>query len=81
LTPSCGFLGKGWPLFRRPSMPITYRVRLGRQFAPPEDVRAFTSDLQQYFAAELSASSILSDARTASSPRQQTVAPNLANRT
>ena len=37
-----GFLGKGWPLFRRPSMPITYRVRLGRQFAPPDDVRAFT---------------------------------------
>ena len=25
------FLSKGWPLFRRPTLPITYRVRLGRR--------------------------------------------------
>jgi 1-acyl-sn-glycerol-3-phosphate acyltransferase len=50
---SSGFLGKGWPLFRRPSMPITYRVRLGRQFAPPDDVRAFTGELKLYFSTEL----------------------------
>ena len=36
------FLSKGWPLFRRPSLPITYRVRLGKRFEPPSDVAAFT---------------------------------------
>src|ERR1700692_3689097 len=29
------FLSKGWPLFRRPELPITYRVRLGKRFDPP----------------------------------------------
>ena len=46
-------LCKGWPLFRRPMLPITYRVRLGRRFDPPANVRLFTDQLQQYFAAEL----------------------------
>lgn len=46
-------LSKGWPLFRRPTMPITYRVRLGRSFAPPADVREFVRELDQYFHAEL----------------------------
>jgi 1-acyl-sn-glycerol-3-phosphate acyltransferase len=47
------FLSKGWPLFRRPSLPITYRVRLGRRYPPPEDVAAFTADLDAYYRAEL----------------------------
>ena len=47
------YLGKGWPLFRVPALPITYRVRLGRRFAPPTDVREFTSELEDYFRAEL----------------------------
>ena len=44
---------KGWPLFRPPSMPIRYRVRLGRRLDPPVDVRAFTAQLDQYFRAKL----------------------------
>ena len=47
------YLGKGWPLFRRPTMPITYRIRLGRRFAPPEKPRAFTEELERYFIEEL----------------------------
>jgi len=47
------YLGKGWPLFRRPPMPITYRVRLGRRFAPPEKAGTFTEDLERYFIDEL----------------------------
>jgi len=47
------YLGKGWPLFRVPALPITYRVRLGRRFAPPSDVREFTAELEDYFRAEL----------------------------
>jgi 1-acyl-sn-glycerol-3-phosphate acyltransferase len=47
------YLGKGWPLFRRPSMPITYRIRLGRRFDPPEQARLLTEELERYFVAEL----------------------------
>jgi 1-acyl-sn-glycerol-3-phosphate acyltransferase len=47
------YLSKGWPLFRRPSLPITYRVRLGKRFAPPEDVTAFTAELDAYYRNEL----------------------------
>jgi 1-acyl-sn-glycerol-3-phosphate acyltransferase len=47
------YLCKGWSLFRPFAMPITYRVRMGRRFPPPEDVREFTAQLEQYFRAEL----------------------------
>lgn len=47
------YLCKGWPLFRKPSLPIHYRVRLGQRFDPPADFQAFTRDLEQYYAAEL----------------------------
>lgn len=43
------FLSKGWPLFRRPSLPITYRARLGKRFEPPSDVAAFTEELDRYY--------------------------------
>lgn len=47
------FLGKGWPLFKRPTLPIVYRVRLGKRFEPPSDVSAFTAELDQYYRREL----------------------------
>lgn len=47
------FLGKGWPLLRRPDLPIEIKVRLGRCFPPPSDVRTFTTELENYFASEL----------------------------
>jgi 1-acyl-sn-glycerol-3-phosphate acyltransferase len=47
------YLSKGWPLWRRPSLPITYRVRLGKRFAPPAEVTAFTADLDAYYRSEL----------------------------
>lgn len=43
------YLSKSWPLFRRPTMPITYRIRLGRRFEPPEKAGAFTEELERYF--------------------------------
>jgi 1-acyl-sn-glycerol-3-phosphate acyltransferase len=43
------FLSKGWPLFKRPELPITYRVRLGQRFEPPTDVARFTEELDQYY--------------------------------
>jgi 1-acyl-sn-glycerol-3-phosphate acyltransferase len=48
------YLSKRWSLLRRPSLPIVYRLRLGRRFDPPEDVRAFTAELERYYRDELS---------------------------
>jgi 1-acyl-sn-glycerol-3-phosphate acyltransferase len=47
------FLSKGWPLFRRPDLPVVYRVRLGERFEPPQDVIAFTAALEEYYRREL----------------------------
>jgi 1-acyl-sn-glycerol-3-phosphate acyltransferase len=47
------YLGKGWPLFRRPNLPITYRVRLGRRFDPPEDVNSFMTALEREYTQQL----------------------------
>ena len=43
------FLSKGWSLFRRPSLPITYRVRLGRRFEAPANAAALTDALDAYY--------------------------------
>ena len=43
------FLAKGWPLLRRPQLPITYRLRLGRRFDAPQDVQSFVAELEAYF--------------------------------
>ena len=48
------FLGKGWPLWRKPAMPMHFKVRLGRRFDPPENTRTFITQLEHYFAEELS---------------------------
>jgi 1-acyl-sn-glycerol-3-phosphate acyltransferase len=47
------YLSKGWPLFRVASLPITYRVRLGRRFEPPENVSTFMEALEQEYSREL----------------------------
>lgn len=54
---STPYLGKDWPLFRRPVLPLSCRVRLGRTFPPPTDVTAFTAELDAYFRTELGAGS------------------------
>ncbi|WP_377805293.1 lysophospholipid acyltransferase family protein [Azospirillum sp. A29] len=47
------FLGKGWPLFRKPEFPLVYTVRLGRRFDPPIDVRGLVGDVERHYRAEL----------------------------
>lgn len=47
------YLSKGWPLFKRPALPIVYRIKLGKRFDPPADVAAFTAELDQYYRREL----------------------------
>ncbi len=48
------FLGKGWPLLKRPDMPMHFRIRLGQRFAPPANPKAFSLTLRDYFLSELS---------------------------
>jgi len=47
------YLSKGWPLFRKPSMPINYKVRLGKRFDPPENTHRFMEELEDYFSLAL----------------------------
>ena len=47
------YLSKGWPLFRKPPLPIHYRVRLGRRFEPSQHTHEFMTELEKYFAHEL----------------------------
>lgn len=46
---SSPYLGKAWPLFRPPELPLRVSVRVGRRFPPPVDVAAFTRELDDYF--------------------------------
>lgn len=50
---STPYLGKAWPLFRRPLLPLSCRIRLGRRFPPPTDVAAFTRELEAHFREQL----------------------------
>jgi 1-acyl-sn-glycerol-3-phosphate acyltransferase len=52
------FLSKGWSLFRKPQFPIVYRARLGRRFAAEQDVKAFVTKLEHYYAQELGAAAV-----------------------
>ena len=47
------YLGKGWPLWRLPPLPIVFTVRLGRRFEPQQDHAELLALVQTYFAAEV----------------------------
>lgn len=72
------FLKKGWPVYKMPPLPMTYRVRLGKRFDPPTDSTAFVAELEQYFASELGAAAIPVTAiseTTAATPAAPVAAP------
>lgn len=48
------YLSKGWPLFRKPALPITYSVRLGKRFDPADNQKSFILELEKYFSSEFS---------------------------
>jgi len=43
------YLGKGWPLWRLPPLPIRFSVRLGQCFAPADDHMALCAEIEAYF--------------------------------
>ena len=47
------YLGKGWPIFRVPRLPIRYRVRLGRRLEPAQDAADCTQALERELTREL----------------------------
>ncbi|MGB6486846.1 MAG: lysophospholipid acyltransferase family protein [Steroidobacteraceae bacterium] len=47
------YLGKGWPIFRVPRLPIRYRVHLGRRLEPAGDAAAITLALERELTREL----------------------------
>lgn len=59
---SSAYLGKNWPLWRAPSLPLSFSIRLGCRFDPPTDASAFTQSLQTHFRETLSSGSHTSDA-------------------
>jgi 1-acyl-sn-glycerol-3-phosphate acyltransferase len=50
-----GFLGKGWPLFKRPQLPVVYRVRLGPRVAAAGDIAELVDRVRCCYHQELGA--------------------------
>lgn len=66
------YLSKGWGLFRKPCMPIHYKIRLGRRFDPPVSSQALMTELQAYYAQALSHSY----AQSVPAPAQDSTLPS-----
>ncbi len=49
------YLGKGWPIWRLPPLPIVFKVRLGERFAPSSDTHALQHQIEHYFASGVKA--------------------------
>jgi 1-acyl-sn-glycerol-3-phosphate acyltransferase len=50
---SSPYLGKTWPLFRMPVLPLRITVKLGQMFAPASDRMSLTEQLESYYRAHL----------------------------
>jgi 1-acyl-sn-glycerol-3-phosphate acyltransferase len=53
LEHNSGFLGKGWPLFRKPPIPVVVTARLGRRFEVPTDLHDCLAELERDYRLEL----------------------------
>ncbi|HEY0666077.1 MAG TPA: lysophospholipid acyltransferase family protein [Gallionella sp.] len=51
------FLGKGWPLLKKPKFPLVYKVTLGKRFEATGDTKAFVSELENYYREQLAGKS------------------------
>ena len=49
------YLGKGWPIWKLPPLPMVFSVRLGERFAPSPDPHSLLRTLEDYFVANLDA--------------------------
>lgn len=42
------YLRKGWPVLRKPALPLRYRLRLGRRFDPGESAATLSRDMEAH---------------------------------
>jgi 1-acyl-sn-glycerol-3-phosphate acyltransferase len=49
------YLGKGWPIWRLPPLPIVFTARLGRRYAAPTDAVALLAQIEADLRADLTA--------------------------
>ncbi len=47
------YLGKGWPIWKLPPLPIVFKVRLGQRFAPSPDSDGLLKEIEQYMASQV----------------------------
>ncbi|WP_207538025.1 lysophospholipid acyltransferase family protein [Sabulicella rubraurantiaca] len=47
------YLQKGWPLLRRPVLPLVFRIRLGERFGPEGEANALTRRIEDHIRASL----------------------------
>lgn len=47
------FLGKSWPLCKKPPFPLIFKVHLGRRFNVGDDVGSFVEELEAYYRDQL----------------------------
>jgi 1-acyl-sn-glycerol-3-phosphate acyltransferase len=72
------FLGKGWPLLKKPRFPLVYRARLGKRLTVDGDLKAFIHQLEVYYRDELSGHAAQRPSpvlHSSSSPRPGRVSP------
>jgi 1-acyl-sn-glycerol-3-phosphate acyltransferase len=69
------FLGKGWPLLKKPAFPLIYRARLGQRFEVNGEVKSFVSDLECYYRDTLTPPTPPADRWSGSHDRSKALAP------
>ncbi len=47
------FLSKGWPILKKPQLPLVYRARLGKRFEVSGNVKSFVAQLETYYRTSL----------------------------
>lgn len=47
------YLGKSWPLFRKPILPLRISVKLGEKFDPSSDIAGLTEKMESYYRQQL----------------------------
>jgi 1-acyl-sn-glycerol-3-phosphate acyltransferase len=66
------YLRKGWPIWRVPPLPITFRLRLGQRFSPESNGSRLLTDLERYYRESLEERASDAPAACPNTPRAPT---------
>ena len=70
------FLGKGWPLLKKPDFPLIYRACLGERFEVNGDVKSFVGQMEAYYQRTLTAQSTTPQAKFVSNQNRASAHPS-----